>query len=72
MNVPGYAAFVILASCLLICLCLAEMRGLFSVETAPTTNPTAYAPRSESGCGSRGGPGFRLANGKCASWDDVR
>ena len=25
-----------------------------------------------SGCGSRGGPGFRLANGKCASWRDVR
>jgi uncharacterized membrane protein YgcG len=25
-----------------------------------------------SGCGSRGGPGFRLPNGKCASWRDVR
>jgi len=25
-----------------------------------------------SGCGSRGGPGYRLANGKCASWEDAR
>lgn len=22
------------------------------------------------GCGSRGGPGYRKANGKCASWRD--
>lgn len=22
------------------------------------------------GCGSRGGPGYRKANGKCASWKD--
>ena len=22
------------------------------------------------GCGSRGGPGYRLPNGKCASWND--
>jgi hypothetical protein len=25
-----------------------------------------------SGCGSRGGPGYRLANGKCASHEDAR
>jgi micrococcal nuclease len=25
---------------------------------------------SDEGCGSRGGPGFRLPNGKCASWGD--
>lgn len=25
-----------------------------------------------SGCGSRGGPGYRLNNGKCASWEDAR
>jgi hypothetical protein len=24
-----------------------------------------------SGCGSRGGPGVRLANGRCASWSDT-
>lgn len=23
---------------------------------------------SSGGCGSRGGPGYRKANGKCASW----
>lgn len=32
------------------------------------------APKAEltadEGCGSRGGPGFRLPNGKCASWSD--
>lgn len=22
------------------------------------------------GCGSRGGPGYRKANGKCAGWND--
>lgn len=25
-----------------------------------------------SGCGSRDGPGYRLANGRCASWEDAR
>ncbi len=24
------------------------------------------------GCGSRGGPGYRLPNGQCAGWDDAR
>ena len=33
---------------------------------APTPS-TQTAP----GCGSRGGPGVRLANGRCASWDDL-
>jgi hypothetical protein len=28
--------------------------------------------RGGGGCGSRGGPGYRLANGKCASWRDAR
>lgn|GEM_PF-1807128 len=32
---------------------------------APKTDLTA-----DQGCGSRGGPGFRLPNGKCASWRD--
>jgi hypothetical protein len=27
---------------------------------------------SAGGCGSRGGPGYRLNNGKCASWEDQR
>lgn len=28
--------------------------------------------RHGGGCGSEGGPGWRLPDGKCASWDDVR
>ena len=26
--------------------------------------------RGKGGCGSHGGPGYRKANGKCASWKD--
>ncbi len=29
-----------------------------------------YGGAGSGGCGSRGGPGYRLSNGKCASWDD--
>jgi hypothetical protein len=29
-------------------------------------------PTPSSGCGSRGGPGYRLANGRRASWEDFR
>lgn len=29
---------------------------------------SAGATFAESGCSSRGGPGYRLANGKCVSW----
>ncbi len=36
---------------------------------------SAVAPSDHSavsgGCGSRGGPGYRLSNGQCASWNDV-
>ena len=28
----------------------------------------SYVRHGRGGCGSRGGPGYRLANGKCASW----
>jgi endonuclease YncB( thermonuclease family) len=36
---------------------------------APKVNTTAVTTtHSRGGCGSRGGPGYRLANGKCASW----
>ena len=35
-----------------------------------TTEPAAAS--SSHGCGSRGGPGYRLANGKCAGWHRVR
>jgi hypothetical protein len=51
------------------------------VETGPSSYISKEAPYSSSGgstgssggsggCGSRGGPGYRLPNGKCASWSD--
>lgn len=49
---------------------------------AGTPNATITAPKintantntthGHGGCGSRGGPGYRLANGKCASWHKRR
>lgn len=39
----------------------------------PDTRPSggdAYGGGRSGGCGSRGGPGWRKANGKCASWRD--
>lgn len=33
-----------------------------------STTPVFYGGSSRGGCGSRGGPGYRKANGKCASW----
>ena len=50
------------------------------VSPAAEKPPTVSVPVSElryhftaaaghrGGCGSRGGPGYRLSNGKCASW----
>lgn len=41
------------------------------VAVKPVAKPVvaSYRPRSaKRGCGSRGGPGYRLPNGKCASW----
>jgi hypothetical protein len=54
--------------------------NLFSSITAPptaaatTTSKISYNVPTHnigSGCGSRGGPGFRLPSGKCASWRDT-
>ena len=39
------------------------------VSTPPSFRPSS---RAASGCGSRGGPGYRLSNGKCASWTHKR
>ncbi|GEM_PF-3245166 len=39
----------------------------------PVTSRSYSSPQSGGGgkgCGSRGGPGYRLPNGKCASWKD--
>ncbi len=44
--------------------------------TPVLSNPTSRSYNSNAsrgggrGCGSRGGPGYRLPNGKCASWKD--
>ena len=47
-----------------------------SALAAPTvrvrTKVHDAAPAHRRGCGSRGGPGYRLANGKCASWRHKR
>jgi hypothetical protein len=40
--------------------------GSNSYSTSPVYNDSPGA----GGCGSRGGPGYRLANGKCASWSE--
>jgi len=47
------------------------------VSVALSDGPAAALPVSDKStepdaCGSRGGPGYRLSNGKCASWDDQR
>lgn len=34
------------------------------------SGPAGIPAYGSDGCGSRGGPGYRLTNGKCASWDD--
>lgn len=41
-------------------------------STKITTDRKAYVRRGRGGCGSRGGPGYRLPNGKCASWSHRR
>lgn len=38
------------------------------VDTSPSS---PISSSSSDGCGSRGGPGYRLHSGKCASWDDA-
>lgn len=51
--------------------------ALATAEAAPPTTAAALKPALAaastiapvcSGCGCRGGPGYRQANGKCASW----
>lgn len=39
--------------------------------SAPAYQPRYTGPRyPDVGCGSRGGPGWRRADGRCASWQD--
>jgi hypothetical protein len=41
------------------------------LAATPTTAPLIAPYYGSSGCGSRGGPGYRLPSGKCASWRDA-
>ena len=45
------------------------------MKSIPPDTSEIYSRKARSsgggrGCGSRGGPGYRLPNGKCASWKD--
>jgi hypothetical protein len=37
------------------------------IDVVSKAHPTSIATSHAGGCGSRGGPGYRLSNGKCAS-----
>lgn len=41
---------------------------LAAVITLVALSSCAIAGPAADGCSSRGGPGYRLANGKCVSW----
>lgn len=40
----------------------------FPITTVRHSAKRTYVRRGRGGCGSRGGPGYRLPNGRCASW----
>jgi endonuclease YncB( thermonuclease family) len=50
------------------------LRPYTSSEPGParSPSPTPTVHKARRGCGSRGGPGYRLSNGKCASWRHKR
>jgi endonuclease YncB( thermonuclease family) len=50
--------------------CEAILPGGCDVRPSMRVVPEVDKPRGNGGCGSRGGPGYRLPNGKCASWRD--
>ncbi|WP_189691153.1 hypothetical protein [Pseudorhodoferax aquiterrae] len=41
-----------------------------SVPSTGSSSGSSITTGNSSGCGSRGGPGYRKANGQCASWAD--
>lgn len=45
--------------------------GVTGIAPLPRTGSGRVPITRASGCGSRGGPGYRLPNGQCAGWDDV-
>jgi hypothetical protein len=45
-------------------------KGIVTFEPLPATHPAPVVSTVRTGCGSRGGPGYRFPNGQCASWRD--
>jgi len=50
---------------------LAESRARRDLSAAYAALMKCEELVPDTGCGSRGGPGWRRPDGKCASWDDV-
>jgi hypothetical protein len=69
---------IFVAAVIILALLLAIVIELPGNSLAPPSDKSAVSvPLSDKsgvsdGCGSRGGPGYRLASGKCASWNDQR
>ena len=61
--------FGFLASALLGYSCSQQNPQANFVSAPPKVEPKSPAA---DGCGSRGGPGYRLPNGKCASWNNEK
>lgn len=74
---PGPAAAIVIVQCRAVTEQDARLRCFDKLLIAPPTPATAglrarstathYVRRGRGGCGSRGGAGYRLPNGKCAS-----
>ena len=60
---------LIAAAVLLPVLLLLSVLSMASCERRPSLSPATVETRG--GCGSRDGPGYRLANGRCASKADA-
>ncbi len=49
----------------------ASLQPRLTATLTPTRAPVIVPYYGGGGCGSRGGPGYRLPSGKCASWRDA-
>lgn len=47
------------------------LRFLFTALAVTTALVTAASAQSCSGCGCRGGPGYRGPDGRCVGWADI-
>ena len=66
-----HLAFIVLVG--VSCATVAPAQAARPVTGSPSVDGPRLSPKGEQvaakrGCGSRGGPGYRKANGKCASW----